>query len=667
MENKDNLQDIFSKNRAEEIGYDVWKHFVIPPFYNKLDFITARKPRVVIGGRGCGKTMLLRYLSHQSMFSKERIVIPDDAIKHIGLYWRIDTQFCNAMVKRDISDDIWYSAFNHFAALILGMETLNSLQSIATSSFPSIDESQINNIDFAKIRAFDSSLPNTLSNLRDKLEEYLWEFESWVNDVRKKEQPYLLPGKDFILAIIKIIQKNIPILSESIFYVYFDEYENLTEYQKKIINTWLKHSEYPLIFNLAMKRNAFDVRETTGTEAISDISDYRKHDLEAYILEENFPIFAAEILFLQLSFIDFQHIPINIENLRDPNALPIRKSKEYSQNVLNAIKKIFPDVSFEILAQQVFEDTALASKLKEKIMKSLDFRMSNLKADDFLKKQVPEASIIIPALLNRKRYTPQEVSQELNKLLKNKENRFTGKTNWIHNNFVACLLQLYAPYSRACPFFAGFQTFCKLARGNIRYLLELCHKSLYISIDDNGNLELPVTTTKQAEAARHASTAFLGEIKSFGKHGNQLHTFILRLGFLFNLAHQRPSQSESEQSHFSIRSGNQNLAEDDVQFLNETVKWSVLFEYEDTKKKDKTLPLSNEYILNPIYSPYFHISYRKKRKLELSTNNLICLIKGTLDEYRKFMKYYSRRWSIGTDEFAPSLFTVIEENFQNEN
>src|SRR5438270_11514671 len=94
------LQSVFAKNRTEELGYDVWEDFVVPPFYRLLDLQVARKPRVILGGRGCGKTMLLRYLSHQSLFSTKRESVPKDAITHIGLYWRADTQFAHAMTKR---------------------------------------------------------------------------------------------------------------------------------------------------------------------------------------------------------------------------------------------------------------------------------------------------------------------------------------------------------------------------------------------------------------------------------------------------------------------------------------------------------------------------------------------------------------------------------------
>ena len=63
-----------------------------PLFFDQLDIQTATKPWVIIGGRGCGKTMLLRYLSHQSTFSPQRPSVPDETIRHLGLYWKVDTQ-----------------------------------------------------------------------------------------------------------------------------------------------------------------------------------------------------------------------------------------------------------------------------------------------------------------------------------------------------------------------------------------------------------------------------------------------------------------------------------------------------------------------------------------------------------------------------------------------
>ena len=144
--------------------------------------------------------------------------------------------------------------------------------------------------------------------------------------------------------MIEIIKKQLPLLKESNFAVYIDEYENLYEYQKRIINTWLKHSEMPLIFNLAIKRNALETRETLGSESLSDIHDFRKHDLDVYY-QNTFEVFAAEILFLKLFYLqEFDSQPVDVNILRDPNALSARNKDSYQREVRKAARGLFPDL-----------------------------------------------------------------------------------------------------------------------------------------------------------------------------------------------------------------------------------------------------------------------------------------------------------------------------------
>lgn len=652
-------QSILSKNRAEELGDDVWKHFVIPQFYPRLDLTTARKPRLIIGGRGCGKTMLLRYLSHQSMFSRDRPSIPTEATSHIGLFWKNDTHFASLMSGREISDKTWDTAFSHMAALILGIEVLNSLESIAKSKSDALKLHEIGQLDFKRLGAFDQNLPTSHSELRAALEERLWNFESWVSNVRKMAEPTFLPGEMFVLAIIEELQRQIPSLSNATFFVYVDEYENLQMYQQRIINSWLKHSEAPLIFNIAMKRNAFKTLETTGKEPLSDIHDFRRHDLEQYILNENPEVFFAEILFSELHLEGVWEAPINIQDLRDASKLEERKSEAYIHKVLDTAQEIFPSVSQAELARKVFRESALSNKLRENIQKALKVRGSDSPIDLFFRPNIPEASIVVPAILSRKSNAPDEVAREMDKLEKAEDNRFKGSTNWIHNNFVGSLLQLYKPYNRACPFYAGFRTFMLLSKGNIRHFLELCYKSINRALVNGRYTGKPISSSLQAEAARQASTDFLGEIPSFGPHGNQLHTFVMRLGTLFELAHQRPTLSESEQSHFAIAAGSADLSTEDDLFLRETAKWSVLFEEQATKTKEDYSPIALDYVLNPIYAPYFHISYRKRKKLDLTTDELICMIRGSVEQVRTLFRDFSKKWQVEPTEAAPSLFSDI--------
>ncbi len=196
---------MFAMNRAEELGYDVWERYVLPPFYDKLSVGDTRKPKVIIGGRGCGKTMLLRYLSHESTFSQSRRDVPAEAISHVGLYWRADTQFASLMQHRDVHDDTWAAAFRHLASLVLGIEVLRSLESIARSALRAASEEQLSQLDFRRLKPFSDDLPTTFVELREDLEDRLAGFETWANDVRAVQQPRFLPGNSFIKRLIEIV------------------------------------------------------------------------------------------------------------------------------------------------------------------------------------------------------------------------------------------------------------------------------------------------------------------------------------------------------------------------------------------------------------------------------------------------------------------------------
>ncbi len=647
-------------NRAEELGYDVWEQFVLPPFFDKLSIGHTRKPKVIIGGRGCGKTMLLRYLAHESTFSRARAEIPKDTLAHIGLYWRADTQFASLMQLRDIPDDTWWAAFKHMAAIILGIELLRSLDSIAHSNVGIIREAELPSINCEKLQGFANDIPTTLGALRVHLERALSGFEVWVNDIRSTAQPVFLPGVAFLKMMIELIKEQLPALSGATFFVYIDEYENLAAYQQRIINTWLKHSEPPLVFNLAMKRNGFKTRATEGDEALSDIHDYRDIDLESFDSDSDFQVFAAEILLLRLRLAGQKVAALKIDLLRDPELLATRREQKYADSVRESARRLFPQLSHRELAAAAVGDDQLRERLKDRISKALDKRgLAKDEAAAFLPLQSPEAAIIIPALLYRESTPISVVKEELERLSKDLPNRFTGPANWNHNNFVGCYLQLFDGLPRPCPLFGGFATYCYMSRGNIRHFLELCHKALERAPKRNEGVKC-VSVETQADAARLVASDLLAEIRSFGVKGNNLHAFVLRLGSLFALSQQQPTQSEPERTHFVIQGGG-DLGSDEVKFLAEAVKWSVLFEEKGTKKKSESEPEGIEYVLNPIYAPYFHISYRKKRRLEAPAEHVATLISGSYEAVRALLRDYERRWAISLSEVSLPLFSHMVE------
>ena len=101
--------------------------------------------------------------------------------------------------------------------------------------------------------------------------------------------------------------------------------------------------------------------------------------------------------------------------------------------------------------------------------------------------------------------------------------------------------------------------------------------------------------------------------------------------------------SEPEQNQFTINSGGRALQGNELDFIAEALRFGILVEQLETKSKSGVGQDIVDYQLNPIYAPYFQISYRRKRKLEMSVEQFHVLIMGNEDEYRDLARGLARQ------------------------
>ncbi len=616
-----------TRNRAEEYGFDLWNEFVIPPYYPHLELMKSEKPQIIEGGRGSGKTMLIRYLCHATQFSPNRKKISENDYKRIGIYWKMDVQFSKLMSLRGAEEALWLDAFVNMGVLVLTKEIIESLYNIRKTN--AIAESDISSLDFSILRDFDPLIPTQLDLLRAYINSQYNKFQSWVSNYKKVEQPIFYP-KHFLVSIITIIKEHVALLRDSFYSVYIDEYENLIPTHKRIINTWVKHSQSPIIFNVAMKHNSLDITETLlSDEHIVEIHDYRLIDIER-LLKEYFSVFASEIFLLKVHNNSLIEVFDSTDYLFDTSqeALSKRLTAEYIDFITANISNIFPKISSREIANRMVAD----EKIKSKLQAFVENDLTNLGQSQYIQQCMeaicaPEAFVILHALFSRSSVDVAYIVEQLKEYLQGNESKFK---EWIHNNLVGCILNIYGKMNRLCPLYAGYDTFLTMSKDNIRHFLELC----YTSLSHSDNFEKRAVDIKdQMTAVKYVSDNMLNEIKQLGASGNVLYIFAYRLGNLFEEFRKRDSQSEPEQNQFSIKG---KLTEECSSILNELVKWSVLYKSKLTKQKD--VESGSEYQFNPIYSAYFTISYRKKRRIEISSNDFSTLCFGNEEEYYKLVK-----------------------------
>lgn len=634
----------YAQNRAEEQPRDIWEEFVIPPYFPDLPFGEQKKSIHIQGGRGCGKTMLLRYLSHTSQFSPRREKLTVNDVKYIGLYLRADTSYLAAMQGADIAEDIWQRAFNHWVACSLSLEFIDSLYSINSTEARVIEFGELEKIDFSKATQVYPYLGNDLSSLQRSLHLERDKLTAWINNLDNFQRPIFLPGKDFLLSIVKIAQDTLDYLKDGMVAVFIDEYENLLAYQQKIINEFVKHGAAPLIVNVAAKRNGLNNATTRGPESIQNIGDLRLIDIEDS-LDKDFDLFAAELLFFRLAekAPELQsQMPISLKTLRDPTKVKERvENDEYRRKVIASASKVFPKMTEKELAKDTYTSDVLRAHLVDNIESGLQIWNSKIEPNKFMIVEIPEASLVSGALLNRGVNTPEEILEELMKYRNGLQSRFES-SEWIKNNLVGVILQLYSKINKCCPLFAGFETIVLISKGNVRHFLEMVHQS-FLKAVVAGDLIPELDVHIQADAVRTASSEFLLGVRSSGAYGNRLHGLILSLGSIFREKQRQISQSEPEINHFNITS---DIGDQVQMYLNESVKWSVLYEERETKKKNVGVR-QVEYILNPIFSAYFQISYRKKRSISISSTDLLVMLEADVKSKDEVVRRLTRSTESG--------------------
>ncbi|WP_035854670.1 ORC-CDC6 family AAA ATPase [Dechloromonas agitata] len=622
---------ILSKTRAEEHDADVWGKFFIPPYFTRLALKTATKSTYIVGKRGCGKTMLLKYLDYHTAFSNRRTDIDRDEIQHIGIYWRVDTQFCNSLHHRGLSEADWISIFENYFALVISVELIRSIRAVALSSYPDFSEDNFNSLRFPSVKDFHPDFPVSPNDLERYLEGRRRAFSTWISNMASMERPLLPPGKFFLDSLISDIKESTGLEGAS-FYIYVDEVENLVPYQRRVLNSFLKHSQRPLIISFTSKELSGESR-TTGPESINATHDFRLLVLDELMDETERQIFFAEVFLANLDLAEANQASELLRTVRTLDCLAGRQSNEYRKRILDEIRAKFPTLGDKEFAQEAVGKDRILNILKERIKKALDDANSSISPDAFLKySHIGEALIVVPALLNRQRLQPEQVLAELALYDSARTGKFS--TSWIHNNLVGSLLEAYRPYRQECPIYSGFDTFCTMANNNLRHFLILCYKALEISeLKDEEADVFPVST--QARAAYEAADQLIREIKTFGEFGERLRMFVLRLGSLFRALQAKPAMSEPEQNQFTINSGNRPLDESELLFIGEAKKYAILIEQLETKAKGEIGDDIIDYQLNPIYAPYFWISYRRKRKISLSVEDFHVLAVGTENEYRE--------------------------------
>jgi hypothetical protein len=176
--------------------------------------------------------------------------------------------------------------------------------------------------------------------------------------------------------------------------------------------------------------------------------------------------------------------------------------------------------------------------------------------------------------------------------------------------------------------YAGWDTYCQLADGNIRYLLQLVTEALQGHIREGYSLTHPVNQVIQTRAAESIGGKVLQQLPSVATEGAKLTKIVLALGRIFQVMAAQPEGHSPEVNQFGLtRNSRDDAVETAVgKILDSAVMHLAIIRLAG----DKMASVSGEtkdynYQLHPIFAPFFVYSHRRKRRMTLTSVQLLGL------------------------------------------
>ena len=610
--------------RAESLRDRTFELFTEPSYLPEL---TTSQACALIGGRGTGKTTVLKCLSYQGQFAlakSDPAAIP--AWAYYGIYHRVNTNRVTAFTGPELPEAKWTRVFAHYLNLLFCESTLAFLEWYELHTNTGIVLTP------EVVKRVGASLHvegvTSLRALADGLTDSVTRFESFINNVADGEMPSLsLQGQPLDL-LYEAIATN-PAFSGKRFFFLIDELENLLDYQMRVLNTLIKHGGDHYTFKVGVKELGWRTRATLNeNEQLISPADYVRISIAEKLTGPLFRDFALRVCDERIARLTDAEAAITTRQLLPPlgsdeeaglldggNGIASRESASIRSSLDSSVRPAFD--ALPLLQQYFIAWWADAQKISHD-------------------------EILADAILR-----PAEFRQRFD--------------NYKH----ALLFTIRAGKRGIRKYYAGWDEFILLSGENIRYFLELVDNSLVLHLKQGGVLNEPIPPNTQTEAAQRVGQKNLRELEGLFVRGAQLTRLILGLGRIFQTMAEHPTGHAPEMNQFHIADdaldGTADSSADAARdLLNAAVTHLALVRTIGNKLGDEADTREYDYMVHPIFAAFFVFSHRKKRKMLMRYDQIIGLVRSPKATIREILAAQNRS---DTESTLPDQLALFESYY----
>lgn len=596
---------------------------------------TSPMPMLILGGKGSGKTHLMRYFSYplQRIRHGQDLIRGIQKDKYIGVYLRCGGLNSARFRDKGQTEETWADVFAYYMELWLSQLVLSTVLS-AVGGTPELERCEPDVV--AKLSSMihlgHRTSPTSLSGLNALLRELQQELDSAVNNsaiTHTLQVNIAVTRGDLVFGIPKAMAASLPSLRDCLFLYLIDEFENLSEIQQKYVNTLLRERKSPCSFKIGARMYGVRTFSTYSADEVNkEGSEFEVLRLDAVLREnKHYEEFAKRLIAKRL--VEFNGVPSASATL-DANAKSLSECfDEPQKSQFSASETAYVIDKYSGRERPYFKNLRqhlerwLKGNATPGLQQPQDIEgvLSLLRCPDF-----PLLEKVNLFLLYKEWSSNRDLLQAARIIADECRSHVTGTgekgryQRTLHHFKADLLAQLYRETDRPQRY-VGLSTFIEISSGLPRILLIIL-KHIFAWATFNGERPFqgsPISVRSQQAGVSEASDWFYRDARMIGRDGQFVMDSINRLGTLFRGI--RFSEKPSECSCSTFSADVSRSSETARRVLDLAAKWSLLIDVGGQRDRN-TERIDRKYQLNRMLAPRWDLSIYRRGVLALTPEEL---------------------------------------------
>jgi len=628
--------------------------------FEKIIEPTNPRPIIILGGKGSGKTHILRFFSYESQ--KVRAIEEEVSIieqlqdeGYISILLELgDFQFQRFSGSK-LDDSVWSEWFFYYLNLVLIEKFIKQVFELEKKQLINFNRTKIlemsSNYFFNSYETLDSieEISETIFKEHKKIDQVFSRLRTGIITTLEGIEPIFDTRENRFFDISHDILKASEELKDLRILFLLDQFEDLSKNQQKFINTFIRHPKHTdtISIRVAGRLYAIKTKDTFSDDEKILGAEVTTKKLEGFMGDyDSYKMFALKLS--QKRFNKLKNFKVDIdsiENSFEKNNLDdfiVQIQKKYESSLDRPYIRKF---------QKKLRDYSRQLGINKE--NDIDTIINNIIHEDPLKEK-KNIWLIYQAWSKKKSILDRSVE------IKNSISG-TGKNIHCSETLKHIENDLLFQLSRECSLsyhYCGFENILKYSSANPRSYINILnhlYEKAEFSNEPIFNKEKPISCRIQVQALKMASEDFWNEMISDIKD-NRIIRAAERINSFFKKVRISDKLVEKNLTAFSYRG---NLKDEAKTILDNAVNHSLLnMKPKAKKEKNNTGEMLDIYYVNAMLTINWELPITYGGVEQFDTNEIETLCLGDDKEWAKVVKKYTDKLNAPFGKIAsePNLF-----------